>query len=156
MTAPAGAFALVQQATAVQYLQRMTERLTERDERLRAFNRTLAHEFRNRIGAASGAASSLPTTAVIPRRMFAPWSASPMAESSAVSASALSVTASAKLRSQRPRAADPTVSCPTSSGNAQTPRRRPGVFTGASHRRSSSSSSFSRVTEQPAMSRLVM
>lgn len=53
--------ALVQQATAVQYLQRMTERLSERDERLRAFNRTLAHEFRNRIGAASGAAQLLGT-----------------------------------------------------------------------------------------------
>lgn len=53
--------ALVQQATAVQYLQRMTERLGERDERLRAFNRTLAHEFRNRIGAASGAAQLLGT-----------------------------------------------------------------------------------------------
>jgi signal transduction histidine kinase len=53
--------ALVQQATAVQYLQRMTERLSERDERLRAFNRTLAHEFRNRIGAASGAAQLIGT-----------------------------------------------------------------------------------------------
>jgi signal transduction histidine kinase len=53
--------ALVQQATAVQFLQRMTERLSERDERLRAFNRTLAHEFRNRIGAASGAAQLLGT-----------------------------------------------------------------------------------------------
>jgi signal transduction histidine kinase len=53
--------ALIQQATAVQFLQRMTERLSERDERLRAFNRTLAHEFRNRIGAASGAAQLLGT-----------------------------------------------------------------------------------------------
>jgi signal transduction histidine kinase len=45
----------------MQFLQRMTERLQERDERLRAFNRTLAHEFRNRIGAASGAAQLLET-----------------------------------------------------------------------------------------------
>ena len=51
------AIALIQQATTVQYLQRMTERLRERDERLRAFNRTLTHEFRNRIGAAGGAAT---------------------------------------------------------------------------------------------------
>lgn len=50
---------LIQQATTVQFLQRTTERLQERDERLRAFNRTLAHEFRNRIGAASGAAQLL-------------------------------------------------------------------------------------------------
>jgi signal transduction histidine kinase len=53
------AIARIEQATAVQYLQRATERLYERDERLRAFNRTLAHEFRNRIGAASGAAQML-------------------------------------------------------------------------------------------------
>ncbi|GJG86660.1 hypothetical protein tb265_18410 [Gemmatimonadetes bacterium T265] len=53
------AITLIQQATTVQFLQRTTERLQERDERLRAFNRTLAHEFRNRIGAASGAAQLL-------------------------------------------------------------------------------------------------
>ena len=53
------AVALIQQATTMQYLSRMTERLHERDERLRAFNRTLTHEFRNRIGAASGAAQLL-------------------------------------------------------------------------------------------------
>ena len=55
------AITLIQQATTMQFLQRMTERLQERDERLRAFNRTLAHEFRNRIGAASGAAQLLET-----------------------------------------------------------------------------------------------
>lgn len=53
------AVTLIQQATTVQFLQNTTERLQERDERLRAFNRTLAHEFRNRIGAASGAAQLL-------------------------------------------------------------------------------------------------
>jgi signal transduction histidine kinase len=53
------AVTLIQQATTVHFLQRTTERLQERDERLRAFNRTLAHEFRNRIGAASGAAQLL-------------------------------------------------------------------------------------------------
>jgi hypothetical protein len=55
------AVALIQQATTMQFLQRMTERLHERDERLRAFNRTLAHEFRNRIGAAAGAAQLIET-----------------------------------------------------------------------------------------------
>jgi signal transduction histidine kinase len=55
------AIAQIEQATAVQYFRRTTERLYERDERLRAFNRTLAHEFRNRIGAASGAAHMLGT-----------------------------------------------------------------------------------------------
>ncbi len=53
------AVSLIQQATTTQYLQRMTERLRERDERLRAFNRTLTHEFRNRMGAAGGAAQML-------------------------------------------------------------------------------------------------
>jgi signal transduction histidine kinase len=37
----------------------MTERLVERDERLRAFNRALTHEFRNRIGAVMGAGQLL-------------------------------------------------------------------------------------------------
>src|SRR5439155_26894701 len=41
-------------------------------------------------------------------------------------------------------------------GHAQTPQRSAGVRTGASHSRSRSSSSRSRVTEQPAISRLVM
>ncbi|GAA1299901.1 hypothetical protein GCM10009610_07100 [Pseudonocardia xinjiangensis] len=39
---------------------------------------------------------------------------------------------------------------------AYTPQRSPGVRTGASQSRSMSSSSFSKVTEQPAISRLVM
>src|SRR5262249_11568420 len=41
-------------------------------------------------------------------------------------------------------------------GHAQAPHRSAGGRTGASHRRSSSSSNLSRVTEQPAISRLVM
>jgi signal transduction histidine kinase len=51
--------ALIQQATMMQFLQLMTERLVERDERLRAFNRALTHEFRNRIGAVQGAGQLL-------------------------------------------------------------------------------------------------
>jgi signal transduction histidine kinase len=53
------AISLIQQATTTQYLSRMKERLYEREERLRAFNRTLTHELRNRIGAALGAAQVL-------------------------------------------------------------------------------------------------
>lgn len=53
------AVAVVQQATTRQYLQRMGERINEREERLRAFNRAITHEFRNQIGAAVGAAQLL-------------------------------------------------------------------------------------------------
>ncbi|MFI5243199.1 MAG: ATP-binding protein [Gemmatimonadales bacterium] len=53
------AIVLIQQATATQHLQLVHERLTEREQRLEAFNRSLAHEFRNRVGAAKGAAQLL-------------------------------------------------------------------------------------------------
>ena len=53
------AIALVQQATTTEYLRRVTDKLSERDARLRSFHRTLAHELRNRIGAAGGAAELL-------------------------------------------------------------------------------------------------
>lgn len=53
------AVALVQQATSSEYMRRATEKLMSRDERLRAFNRTLTHELRNRIGAAAGASEML-------------------------------------------------------------------------------------------------
>lgn len=53
------AVSLIQEATTTQYLQLMTQRLAEREERLRAFNRTLTHEFRNRIGATLGAGQIL-------------------------------------------------------------------------------------------------
>ena len=51
--------ALIQQATTTQYLSRMKEGLREREERLRAFNQTLSHELKNRLGAAMGAARIL-------------------------------------------------------------------------------------------------
>ena len=41
-------------------------------------------------------------------------------------------------------------------GRVQAPQRRPGVMTGASQSRTSSSSAFNSVTEQPAMSSEVM
>ncbi len=50
---------LIQEATSTQFLQLMTERVSEREERLRAFNRTLTHEFRNRIGVSLGAGQLL-------------------------------------------------------------------------------------------------
>jgi signal transduction histidine kinase len=53
------AVSLAQQATIAHYLQLMTARIHEREERLRAFNRALTHELRNRIGAAVGAGQLL-------------------------------------------------------------------------------------------------
>ena len=53
------AVALIQEATATQYLRLMKERLSEREERLRAFNRALTHEMRNRISACMGAGQLL-------------------------------------------------------------------------------------------------
>lgn len=53
------AVTLIQQATTNQYLSRMKGRVHEQEERLRAFNRALTHELRNRMGAAMGAAQVL-------------------------------------------------------------------------------------------------
>ncbi|HEU6450916.1 MAG TPA: sensor histidine kinase [Gemmatimonadaceae bacterium] len=53
------AVTLVQEATVAEYMQLLQAKLSEREERLRHFNRTLTHEFRNRIGAARGAAQLL-------------------------------------------------------------------------------------------------
>jgi signal transduction histidine kinase len=53
------AITLIQQATTTQFLALMKERLREREDRLRAFNRTLTHELRNRIGATMGAGQLL-------------------------------------------------------------------------------------------------
>ena len=53
------AISLIQQATTIQFLALMKDRIREREERLRAFNRTLTHELRNRIGATMGAGQLL-------------------------------------------------------------------------------------------------
>ncbi|MDQ6690995.1 MAG: ATP-binding protein [Gemmatimonadota bacterium] len=53
------AVALIQQATLTHYLSLVKERLSEREQRLRAFNRALSHELRNLIGAVAGAAEIL-------------------------------------------------------------------------------------------------
>jgi signal transduction histidine kinase len=53
------AVALIQQATLTHYLSLVKERLNEREQRLRGFNRALSHELRNLIGTVSGAAEIL-------------------------------------------------------------------------------------------------
>ncbi len=53
------AVALIQQATLTNYLALLTGKLSEREERLRGFNRALSHELTNRISAISGAAQVL-------------------------------------------------------------------------------------------------
>jgi len=53
------AVALIQQATLTHYLSLVKDRLNEREQRLRGFNRALSHELRNLIGTISGAAEIL-------------------------------------------------------------------------------------------------
>jgi signal transduction histidine kinase len=53
------AVALLQQATATRYLQMMAAQVREREDRLKAFDRALTHELRNRIGAVLGASQLL-------------------------------------------------------------------------------------------------
>jgi signal transduction histidine kinase len=53
------AVALIQQATLTHYLSLVKDRLSEREQRLRAFNRTLSHELRNLMGTIGGAAQIL-------------------------------------------------------------------------------------------------
>jgi signal transduction histidine kinase len=47
---------VVQQVTTAQFLELAQERVKEREERLRSFNRMVTHELKNRIGAVVGAA----------------------------------------------------------------------------------------------------
>jgi signal transduction histidine kinase len=53
------AIAIVQEASVAHYLQHMRGRLSEREARLRAFNRALTHELKNQIAAILGAADVL-------------------------------------------------------------------------------------------------
>ncbi len=53
------AIALIQQATITHYLTLLKERVGEREQRLRGFNRALTHELKNLIGTISGAAELL-------------------------------------------------------------------------------------------------
>lgn len=53
------AISLIQQASTTQFLQRAAEQVREREDRLRAFNRALTHEFKNQIHTALGATQAL-------------------------------------------------------------------------------------------------
>lgn len=53
------AISVIQQVTTTQYLSLARDRVNEREERLRSFNRTVSHEMKNRIGAVLGAAQIL-------------------------------------------------------------------------------------------------
>jgi signal transduction histidine kinase len=49
------AVTLIQQVTTMHFLSRTNEQVREREERLRAFNRMVSHELKNRVGAIQGA-----------------------------------------------------------------------------------------------------
>ena len=51
---------LIRQATLTHFLRLSAERVNEREGRLRRFNRMVAHELKNRVGAIRGAAGLLP------------------------------------------------------------------------------------------------
>lgn len=53
------AVSVIEQFTAARYLRVMTERLGEREERLRRFSRMITHELKNRVGATLGAGQLL-------------------------------------------------------------------------------------------------
>ena len=53
------AIAIIQQTTTTHYLRLAAEQVAEREDRLRAFNRAVSHEIKNRIGAVLGASETL-------------------------------------------------------------------------------------------------
>lgn len=53
------AVSVISQATTTQYLLTLGERVGEREERLRRFNRLISHELKNRVGAVIGAGQLL-------------------------------------------------------------------------------------------------
>ncbi len=53
------AIELIRQATTTHFLRLWSERVREREERLRRFNRMVSHELKNRVGAIRGAAALL-------------------------------------------------------------------------------------------------
>lgn len=58
------AVTIIQQSTMTHFLMLADQRIAEREGRLRAFNRVLSHEIKNRIGAIIGASSVLEDGAV--------------------------------------------------------------------------------------------
>lgn len=57
--------AVIQQYTTMHYLRLADDRVMEREERLRGFNRAVSHELKNRIGAAAGASSMLQEDSIV-------------------------------------------------------------------------------------------
>lgn len=53
------ALEMIRQATVTHFLRLSAERVNEREERLRRFNRMVSHELKNRVGAIRGASSLL-------------------------------------------------------------------------------------------------
>ena len=53
------AITIIQQTTTAHFLRLADTKIAEREERLRAFNRTVSHEIKNRIGAILGAGGTL-------------------------------------------------------------------------------------------------
>lgn len=60
------AIVVIEQTTAAQFHQLMRARVSEREQRLRLFNRALSHELRNQISAALGAGELLSAADVTP------------------------------------------------------------------------------------------
>jgi signal transduction histidine kinase len=67
------AISVIEQATTGNYLRALNERVSEREERLRRFNRMVTHELKNRVGALLGAGRLLrePWLEAEERREFA-------------------------------------------------------------------------------------
>jgi signal transduction histidine kinase len=60
------AVTIIQQATMTHFLVLADKQVAEREERLRAFNRVISHEIKNRIGAVLGASSVLTEVRELP------------------------------------------------------------------------------------------
>ena len=60
------AVAIIQQSTMMHFLLLADKHVAEREERLRAFNRVISHEIKNRVGAILGASSVLNELADMP------------------------------------------------------------------------------------------
>lgn len=56
---------IIQQFTTMHFLRMAEERVKEREERLRSFNRAVSHELKNQIGAANGAAAMLRDESIV-------------------------------------------------------------------------------------------
>jgi signal transduction histidine kinase len=62
------AITMIQQATVTHYLSLLREELSEREQRLRGFNRSLTHEMKNLVGIIGGAAEVLELEAISPEQ----------------------------------------------------------------------------------------